>query len=215
MKFYQKTLVVTGGNIDYEWAKGWLADRHYDFVIAADRGLAHADRLGLKVDYILGDYDSLEKGVLEKYQGTETVTFPPEKDYTDTHLALITAIQKGADGIDVIGATGSRYDHAMTNIYNTKAALDMDIPCRIYDACNCIYLKDYNFTIKKAEQYGNYISFLPMTESVDITLEGVKYPLKDYHLKQGLSICQSNEIIDEQADVYIKNGVIVVFETLD
>ena len=215
MKFYQKILIVTGGSVDYEWAKEWLKDREYDYVIAADSGLLHAYRLGLKVDYILGDYDSLEDGIIEKYENTETVTYPAEKDYTDTHLAIITAIKQGADLIDIIGATGRRYDHAMTNIYNMKAALDVDIPCRIYDRHNCIYLKDCNFTIKKDEQYGDYLSFVPMTENVVLGLEGVKYPLSEYNLKQGLSICQSNEITETEAKIYIKNGILVVFETLD
>lgn len=216
-RFSNKILIVTGGTVDYQWAKQWLYNRKYDYVIAADSGLKHADVLGLKVDYILGDYDSLEKGIIEKYQGkdVETVTYPPEKDYTDTHLAIITAIKQGADGIDILGATGSRYDHTMTNIYNMKAALDADIPCRIYDGHNCIYLKDYDFAISREEQYGRYVSFIPMTENVVITLEGMKYPLTNYCLKQGLSICQSNEIIEENAKIHIQNGIIVVFETLD
>lgn len=215
MKFYQKTLIVTGGSLNYAWAKSWLANRHYDYIIAADSGLKYVDELKLPVDCILGDYDSLEAGIIEKYKGTQTITFPPEKNYTDTHLAIITALKNGADGIDLIGATGSRYDHALTNIFNMKAALDVDVPCWIYDVHNKIYLKDYDFLIAKEEQYGKYLSFAPMTESVELTLEGVKYPLNGYLLKQGLSICQSNEITSEQAKIYIKNGILVVFETMD
>ena len=64
-------------------------------------------------------------------------------------MALIAAIKNGADSIDIIGATGSRYDHTMTNIYNMKAALDVDISCRIYDAFNCIYLKDSEEEVRK------------------------------------------------------------------
>lgn len=215
-KYNNKILIVTGGTVDIKWAKEWLKDRSYNYIIAADSGLNYAEQLDLKVDYILGDYDSLADGMLEQYkETTETVTYPKEKDYTDTHLAIITALKNGADWIDIIGATGSRYDHAMTNIYNMKGALDVDVPCRIYDAHNCIYLKDSNFTINKTEQYGAYVSFVPMTESVDVTLEGMKYPLKDYHLLQGLSVCQSNEIVEDEASIYIKNGIFVVFETLD
>ena len=93
-----RTLIITGGSIDYDWAADWLKDRKYDYVIAADRGLEHAKRLGIKVDYILGDYDSVNPGTLKMYsESTETVTYPSEKDFTDTHLAVLRAISSGAD----------------------------------------------------------------------------------------------------------------------
>lgn len=209
-------LIITGGSIDYSWGKEWLKDRKYDYVIAADSGLEHAERLGIRVDYILGDYDSVKPEVLEMYAGnTETVTYPSEKDFTDTHLALLRAINNGAEVIDLIGATGSRLDHTMTNIFVMKAALDAETECAIYDAHNKIYLTDGNVSVKKCEQYGKYISFAPMTEQAVLSISGVKYPLENYVLKQGLSLCQSNEIIDETANINVKEGVLIVYETRD
>ncbi|MBQ4284202.1 MAG: thiamine diphosphokinase, partial [Lachnospira sp.] len=90
-------LIVTGGSVDYEWAKSWLSGRKYEYVIAADSGLEHVKALGLKPDYILGDYDSVKPKVLELYSdSTETVVYPKEKDFTDTHLAILAAINRGA-----------------------------------------------------------------------------------------------------------------------
>ena len=43
----------------------------------------------------------------------------------------------------------------------------------------------------------------------------MKYPLNEYELKQGLSICQSNEIVDEKASIIIKDGILIVFEARD
>lgn len=209
-------LIITGGSIDYDWAADWLKDRKYDYVIAADSGLEHAKRLGIKVDYILGDYDSVNPGTLKMYsESTETVTYPSEKDFTDTHLAVLRAISSGAEMIDLIGATGSRLDHTMTNIFVMKSALDADVKCAIYDAHNKIYLADGNVSVNRGGQYGEYISFAPMTEEAVISLSGVKYPLENYVLKQGLSLCQSNEITAETANISIKNGILIVYETKD
>lgn len=209
-------LIISGGSVDYKWASEWLKNRKYDYVIAADRGLMHADKLGLKVDFILGDYDSVDTSVLDKYRkNTQTVTYPKEKDYTDTHIAVLRAIEKKPDAIDILGATGTRYDHAMTNIYIMKAALDQKINCTIYDPNNRIYLANHSFSIERKEQYGDYLSFVPMTEKVVITLENVKYPLDHYVLEQGLSICQSNEIIGEHARIRLDQGTVVVYETRD
>lgn len=212
----KKVLIITGGSLDYQWASHWLANRHYNYCIAADSGLVHADRLQIKVDYILGDYDSVNSRVLERYEkNTETVTYPAEKDYTDTHIAVLTALQQKPDCIDILGATGSRYDHALTNIYIMKLALEQNTECYIYDKHNKIYLLNGKRTIKKEEQYGTYLSFVPMTEEVIITLKGVKYPLEKYRLLQGLSICQSNEISAAQAEIFIEKGVVVAVESKD
>ncbi len=209
-------LIISGGQVDYSWARKWMEGKQFDFVIAADSGLVHADRLGVKPDFLLGDYDSVDSDTLERYRkNTQTAVYPREKDYTDTHIALIRAIEAGAGEISVIGATGTRYDHAMTNIFIMKEALSAGVSCAIYDSHNKIYLADRSFAVAKASQYGRYLSFAPMTETVRLSLSGVKYPLSDYELKQGLSICQSNEVTDEIARVDIAQGILIVFEAID
>ena len=90
-----KILIISGGSIDEMWGRKWVADYEPDYCIAADSGLVMADKLGLTVDLLLGDYDSVDKKIFEKYNGnTKTITYPCEKDYTDTHLALKKAIEK-------------------------------------------------------------------------------------------------------------------------
>ena len=186
-----------------------------------------ADKLGLKVDLLLGDYDSVDKKIFEKYnRNTKTITYPCEKDYTDTHLALKKAIEKikklqdtskdsTEDEIAIIGATGTRYDHAFTNIFVLDESLEAGIRCAIYDKNNKIYLADKSFEIRKDKQFGDYLSFAPMTPEAGLSLSGVKYPLDRYTLRQGESICQSNEITEIIAKVEIFTGKLVVFETRD
>ena len=186
-----------------------------------------ADKLGITVDLLLGDYDSVDKKIFEKYNGnTKTITYPCEKDYTDTHLALKKAIEKikkmqdaskdsTEDEIAIIGATGTRYDHAFTNIFVLDESLEAGIRCAIYDKNNKIYLADKSFEIRKDKQFGDYLSFAPMTPEAGLSLSGVKYPLDRYTLRQGESICQSNEITEIIAKVEIFTGKLVVFETRD
>ena len=94
-------------------------------------------------------------------------------------------------------------------------ALEAGTECCIYDKYNKIYLLNGNKTIKKADQYGKYISFVPMTEEVVLTLKGLKYPLNGYILRQGLSICQSNEIKEETAEILIEKGIVAAIESRD
>lgn len=222
-----KILIISGGSIDEMWGRKWVADYEPDYCIAADSGLVMADKLGLTVDLLLGDYDSVDKKILEKYnRNTKTITYPCEKDYTDTHLALKKAIEKikklqdtskdsTEDEIAIIGATGTRYDHAFTNIFVLDESLEAGIRCAIYDKNNKIYLADKSFEIRKDKQFGDYLSFAPMTPEARLSLSGVKYPLDRYTLRQGESICQSNEITEIIAKVEIFTGKLVVFETRD
>ena len=222
-----KILIISGGSIDEMWGRKWVADYEPDYCIAADSGLVMADKLGLTVDLLLGDYDSVDKKIFEKYnRNTKTITYPCEKDYTDTHLALKKAIEKikkmqdaskdsTEDEIAIIGATGTRYDHAFTNIFVLDESLEAGIRCAIYDKNNKIYLADKSFEIRKDKQFGDYLSFAPMTPEAGLSLSGVKYRLDRYTLRQGESICQSNEITEIIAKVEIFTGKLVVFETRD
>ena len=81
-------LIITGGSLDTGWADNFLKEIDYDYVIVADSGLLYADKLGIAPDVILGDYDSVQEGLLDKYQNTDIKTYPREKDYTDTHIAV-------------------------------------------------------------------------------------------------------------------------------
>ena len=222
-----KIFIISAGSIDEMWGRKRVADYEPDYCIAADSGLVMADKLGLTVDLLLGDYDSVDKKIFEKYNGnTKTITYPCEKDYTDTHLALKKAIEKikklqdtskdgTEDEIAIIGATGTRYDHAFTNIFVLDESLEAGIRCAIYDKNNKIYLADKSFEIRKDKQFGDYLSFAPMTPEAGLSLSGVKYPLDRYTLRQGESICQSNEITEMIAKVEIFTGKLVVFETRD
>lgn len=216
-------LIISGGRINAEWFKEWVGTHEIVYCIAADKGLETAYRMGIKVDYILGDYDSVDSHILDIYKNsTEVVTYPPEKDYTDTHIAVKKGIEviKSMDSIDdiclyVTGATGTRIDHTMTNIYVLNEALESGISACIVDEYNKVYIKDKTFKIDKSRQYGSYVSFIPMTERVELTLTGMKYTLSQYILTQGKSICQSNEIVDDEAIITINGGKIVVVESHD
>jgi len=219
IKIQNKTILVfTGGMINLVWAREWLATKQFDYIITADKGLLYADELNCKVDYILGDFDSIDTDLLEKYRSmnVELITFPCEKDFTDTHLAIETAIEKGAGQITILGAIGSRMDHTMSNIQNMKIALDSEIPCYIIDEFNKIYLANKEVTINKSEQFGKYISLIPFSESVaGLTLSGFHYPLKKYLMNQGLSVGISNEIVEEKGVIEFEEGILIVFETRD
>ena len=59
-----KILILTGGDLDPVFACSYIKTWEPDKVIAADRGLLQAEKLGLRPDAILGDFDSCSREVI-------------------------------------------------------------------------------------------------------------------------------------------------------
>lgn len=212
------SLILTGGGIDLPFTRSYVNNRKFDLVIAADRGVSYARELGIKPDVILGDFDSLgeeEKNMMEAWQ-IPIVTFPPEKDFTDTHLAIEAAIERGADELTLIGATGTRMDHTWANVGLLQMARKLGVTAWIVDAHNRISMWDAGLTIRKEEMFGDFISLIPYTEKVTgITLTGFYYPLKKETLTLGISRGISNELVAEEGIIEIEEGDLLVIESRD
>jgi thiamine pyrophosphokinase len=213
-----KILIITGGCVDDAFLSDCLRQEQYSMIIAADSGLAAADRLNIELDYIVGDFDSVSETVLQKYRklSTPIKTFPKEKDKTDTQIAIELALMNHAVHLDIIGATGSRLDHVLANIHLLLLPMQLKVRASLIDGNNRIYLKQESFTLKKQEQFGDYVSLLPFTEKVrGLTLRGFKYPLNQIVLTSGNSLGISNEIVEEEASVEFTEGILLVIESRD
>ena len=196
-----RAVILSGGDIyDYE-AVGIAKD---DFIICADAGARHLEKLNAAPDVIMGDFDTF-KGVL---RATEEIKFPPEKDETDTRLAVDYAIEKGYDEICVLGALGGRADHSLANIFLLKYMLGKNIKGELFDGKNRVFLADKDFTVSNR---GAYVSLFPLFSDIEgLTIKGMKYPLENFYLPQGSSLCISNEVTEETAFVSFKRGLLLV-----
>ncbi|TAH71592.1 MAG: thiamine diphosphokinase, partial [Anaerolineaceae bacterium] len=190
----------------------------YSMIIVVDRGLIASDKLKLLPDYILGDFDSVPLELLSKYK-TKAIpieSYPRMKDKTDTHIALDIALTHKPSSIDIVGATGSRMDHTISNIELLMLALNQGVDARILDENNSIYLKNRSFVIQRAKQHGDYISLIPLSHQVKgLRLHGFKYPLDGITLSSSSSLGVSNELIDEEGRIEFEEGILTVFETKD
>lgn len=189
----------------------------YDYIIAADSGAEYAASLGLKPDIILGDFDSVSDETLESFKeaGCLIKKFTPEKDETDFDIALKEAISLNPLKITVIGGSGTRLDHTLTTFFCIMRVLESGVECEMIDSNNRIYFRNSDFVINKDDQYGSFVSLVPITESVTLSIKGMKYPLENKKVFRGESLCQSNEIVDEKAEISVKDGTVAVFESMD
>ena len=214
-----RTLIISGGMLEEDFIRDYMEKHVFDKILAADRGLVLCRKLEIVPDLILGDFDSATSDALEYYRATvpERIRqYPSRKDDTDTELAVSVAIDLGSDEIVIFGGTGTRLDHVMGNIQILKKALDQGVAAFLIDSHNRIRMTDGSVVIRKADQFGTYVSLIPFTEKVTgITLRGFSYPLNDDTLVQGKSIGVSNEIKGSKGEIFLKEGLLLVMESRD
>ncbi|MFA5659567.1 MAG: thiamine pyrophosphokinase, partial [Oscillospiraceae bacterium] len=105
----KKCAVLSGGEIaDYSQID--VSQLKDCVIISADSGYYHAKALGLKTDYLIGDFDSID---FVPKDASEVIEFPSEKDDTDTMLAIKLALNLGFEDITIVGGLGKRLYHTL------------------------------------------------------------------------------------------------------
>lgn len=213
-----KTLIVSGGNVEKDFLLSIYSNNKFENIIASDKGLEILDKLGIIPNYIIGDFDSINKKILDKYINNKRVEIRklnPEKDYTDTHMALKLGVEIKSKEIIILGGLGTRIDHMLANIHILKETLENGIECKIVDSRNEIQLINKK-TILKIDKNYKYISLIPLTTKAEgITLKGFKYPLSNATLEIGHSIGVSNEQIEDNAIIDLKAGILILIKSKD
>ena len=205
--------------MDDGFAMEWLKENTYDCMIAADSGMNFLHRNGLVPDIIAGDFDSVDQDSMQYFQGlsgVQVIKLNPIKDDTDTEFVIREAIRRGATEITLLGATGTRLDHVLANINLLGIGLEEQVSIELVDKHNRIRMIDSFVEIKKESQFGSFVSVLPVKgDAKGVTLEGFKYPLEDADVNCFSSLGISNEIVDDIAKIFIKDGALLVIESRD
>lgn len=217
MSEIMKAILVCGGTLSAAFFKQVLEANQEAAVFAVDGGLYVTDEAGICPKYLVGDFDTAKQELVKTYEGrTRIYRHPPEKDATDTQLALELAMELGFDEILLLGATGSRMDHTLANVHMLLTAQKAGKTACLLDENNRLTLHEKSFEVNSKDLYGEYLSFLPFAGRVEnLTLQGVKYPLRDKLLLPGDSLCISNEAKEEKISVSFTKGLLLMLESRD
>lgn len=215
----KRALVVAGGKTDTAFAKRYIAQNKFDWMIAADSGMQFFFDAGMRPDHVIGDFDSVRCETLRYFEAQQTLgmtRLAVQKDDTDTEAAIRFAIAQGCGEIHVLGGMGSRLDHMLANVGLLGIGLTEGVSLFLVDPQNRVRMIKEELTIAKSKQYGKFVSLLPVTPKVTgVTLYGMKYPLSDFTLRCYSSLGISNEIVDEEARICLREGVLLVVEASD
>jgi thiamine pyrophosphokinase len=162
--------------------------------IAADSGIAHCHTLGVTPELWVGDFDSTDAAMDEKYSGVERLIFPSAKAKADGELAIEAALARGADVVILVGGLGGkRSDHAIANLTQMLALAEAG--CEIMMTSG----DEEAWTVKRKRQvfdlpHGTIFSVIAFGDLNGLSLKGVRWPLENKDVEFGSSLTVSNEV---------------------
>ena len=176
-----------------------------DYILAADGGLRHLEKLNLKPHGILGDFDSLG------YVPAGAQVFPVEKDDTDSMLAARKGLELGFREFLFYGSLdGPRLDHTVANFQTLQFLTDRG-------AAAYLVGKRYLVTVIKQARLrfssraaGIVSVFCLGADAAGVTLAGLQYPLENGILTAGFPLGVSNHFIGQAAEIAVEHGSLLV-----
>lgn len=180
--------------------------RESDLVIAADGGLKYLERAGIAPDIALGDFDSLGY----RPNLPEVIYHPPEKDDTDTMLAVREGFARGFDTFVIYAGLGGRLDHTVANLQTLAfIAENGGRGYLVGGASVSTALKDSSIAFGADER--GMISVFCMGEKAEgVTISGLKYEVENAELIPYLPLGASNEFTGRPAKIEVKHGTLLV-----
>lgn len=187
--------------------------KNSDYVVCADGAAEYLMNLNILPHLLVGDLDSINKKTLGWVKKNNVVVkeFPVKKDMTDTELAVEFALKQNPNKITIIGATGSRLDHSLSNIMLLYKIYRRGVNAVIVDEINHITVTDN--ILKMRCRIGETISIIPVGgDAKGVTLEGLEYSLVDHDIKMGSSLGISNKSGSEEIIISVKDGILLVIK---
>ena len=185
-----------------------------DLVICADAGIKNAEKLGIKADVVVGDFDSSSMPDADSYGGNITV-HPAEKDETDTFLAMKTGYDMGYRKFVFLGATGKRLDHTWANVTLLKWLCKNGAGGEIRDEYVRVFMMmPPGGEIKRTDGYK--LSLFPFDEAAEnIVLHGTKYHVEEKRLVNDFPLGVSNEFEEDTVKIELEKGALLVMLATD
>ncbi|HEY0443821.1 MAG TPA: thiamine diphosphokinase, partial [Candidatus Limnocylindrales bacterium] len=205
-------------------------------VVAADGGVRLARELGLRIDLWVGDGDSAAAEDLDALRaaGVPLDLVARDKDESDTELALLAALRRGATDVTIVGGLGGRrFDHAMANVLLLGHPAAAGRAVRLIDertrvtmlvaggaprgaGANHAAPADVtgDVTVRLLGRIGDLVSLLPLGDSArGVATTGLRYELANDPLEAGPARGLSNVRTAAEATVSIRIGRLLIVES--
>ncbi|AWU43979.1 thiamine diphosphokinase [Blattabacterium sp. (Cryptocercus kyebangensis)] len=181
----------------------------YKKIFAVDGAFYYLKKMGVQVDSISGDFDSLlKKDILGKKNKFFEIFETKDQNYSDFDKALRIIYSKGFLNINVWGASGSEQDHFLGNL-STALKYKKKLSIIFHDNYHYYFFSDKKifFYQKKNKK----VSLFPFPKVEGLLTHGLKYPINDGLLKIGKRIGIRNVATEPQIEISYKKGELLIF----
>lgn len=153
-----------------------------EVLIGADAGAVRLREAGLRIDYVVGDFDSVPDELLQSLPA-ESVVHDPGQDDTDLEKALRFAVSRWEQPqVVVVGTTGDRMDHVLGNVCGAVRYADQAF-IRFVEDHSVLYFAHRRLQFDAP--VGATVSLLPLGEVEKVRTEGLKWALQGETLTIG------------------------------
>lgn len=210
----KKIIIVANGRL---YPKIIQEIQRNDFIIGVDRAAFWLTEQGIVPDVAVGDFDSCTPSEVQiiKQKVKHVQSYIPEKDFTDTELAIELALKQKPKEIVIYGGLGSRFDHTLGAVLLLERYEAAGVHATMKDEKNDIRVVGRGRTILEKREGYRYISIIPVTDTIQISLSQLKYTLKDKIIRRGQTIGISNEFIKDKAVLTVTRGKALVIQSKD
>lgn len=179
-----------------------------DYLLAADGGLEHVQKLGLQPDEILGDFDSLG------YVPQGAKVFPVEKDDTDAMLAARRGLERGYREFVFYGSLdGPRLDHTVANFQTLQFLADHGARGWLVGNTHIVTVVKNGSISFPATAKGTISVFCMGADTRGVTIEGLHYTLQNGTMSAGFPLGVSNHFVGKPATIRAEDGsLLVIYE---
>jgi len=193
----------------------WNTIQSNDILIAVDSGadfLYHHNRLP---NILIGDCDSISPAAYQwiKDNHIPQLKFRPEKDETDTELALYYAWEQQVEAVVIVNDFGGRFDHAVALISHLRDAFQQHKMLFLESETQRAMILPNDFSCSLPE--GSLVSLIPLSDSVPfVTTTGLQYPLSRETLYATQNRGISNVVMQSPFRVQHEGGTLLAIFTL-
>lgn len=187
-----------------------------DLCIAVDGGYEYCKLLEITPNYILGDFDSISEKEAEsvakiaKQEEDKVIILPVEKDDTDMLAAIKLGLAEGYQSFRIYGGMGGRLEHTIANIQCLLYLKEHNAVGYLMDGTGMILVAKEE-EISFQDSLEGYLSLFSMGDKSTVSIENMKYLLKEQEVTNSFPIGISNEfILGEKAKITVHRGVVMM-----
>ena len=205
LEIRQPVSIIANGNFPYHEIPLKILDKSKT-IIACDGAANILDLKKYKIDYIIGDLDSIESSNINKYKNK--IINKPAQTNNDLRKAIMLLYNNKVKTFSILGATGKREDHTIGNIFSIYELYD-DLNATIYTDNGTFKCINTSTEIKSYK--GQQVSLFSNDKTIKITSNNLMYNFKSTSISN-LFYGTLNESISDSFILNISHGKLLIYQ---